>query len=230
MSCTAIRLLLLLLLFSLFACAPAVKRPPAGPPPPAPPAADARLYTVDSEASTLRVLVYRGGPLASLGHNHVISSRALAGSVWLGRDPHAVVFELRLPLTQLEVDRPELRAAEGADFPGELDPAAIAGTRENMLGERLLDAARFPEIRLRSRKVRGQAPNFILDIDVELRGQWHSITVPAGLSRSGDSLTASGAFRLRQTELGLEPFSVMLGALRVQDELRIRYRIVARRR
>ncbi|RMF98266.1 MAG: YceI family protein [Gammaproteobacteria bacterium] len=225
--CGFIRLLPPLLLCG---CAAVVERPPPGPPPPAPPAPDARLYRIDSEASELRVLVYRGGPLASLGHNHVISSRGLAGTVWLGADPRRAVFELRLPVMSLEVDRPELRAAEGEDFPGELDQAAIDGTRRNLLGERVLDADHHPQIRLRSRQIRGQAPNFVLAVDVELRGAWHSVEIPATLTRDADRLEASGDFRLRQTDLGIEPFSVMLGALTVQDELTIRYRIIARAR
>jgi hypothetical protein len=32
---------------------------------------------------------------------------------------------------------------------------------------------------------------------------------------------------VRQTDLGLKPFSAMLGALQVQDEMRVRFRIVA---
>jgi len=47
--------------------------------------------------------------------------------------------------------------------------------------------------------------------------------------RLGDGvLTATGEFPLRQSELGLTPFSAMLGALQVQDEMRIRLRVVAR--
>jgi hypothetical protein len=38
---------------------------------------------------------------------------------------------------------------------------------------------------------------------------------------------ASGEFPLRQTDLGLTPFSAMLGALQVQDEMRISFHIVA---
>jgi hypothetical protein len=32
---------------------------------------------------------------------------------------------------------------------------------------------------------------------------------------------------LRQSDLGLTPFSVMLGALQVQDEMHIKFKIVA---
>ena len=40
-------------------------------------------------------------------------------------------------------------------------------------------------------------------------------------------LTASGELPIKQTDLGLTPFSALLGALAVQDELRVRFRFVA---
>jgi hypothetical protein len=38
----------------------------------------------------------------------------------------------------------------------------------------------------------------------------------------------SGEMPLRQSDLGLTPFSAMLGALQVEDEMRVKFRIVAR--
>jgi hypothetical protein len=35
---------------------------------------------------------------------------------------------------------------------------------------------------------------------------------------------------LRQSELGLKPFSIMLGALQVQDQMVVKFRIVAKPR
>jgi hypothetical protein len=40
-------------------------------------------------------------------------------------------------------------------------------------------------------------------------------------------VTVSGETSLRQSDLGLKPFSALLGALQVQDEMRISFRISA---
>jgi hypothetical protein len=40
---------------------------------------------------------------------------------------------------------------------------------------------------------------------------------------------AAGELRLRQSDFGITPFSVLGGALTVEDELRVRYRLLARR-
>jgi len=52
--------------------------------------------------------------------------------------------------------------------------------------------------------------------------------VPLSYELSGGTLTVTGELRLRQSELGLTPFSALMGALAVEDEMRVRFRIVAR--
>jgi hypothetical protein len=40
-------------------------------------------------------------------------------------------------------------------------------------------------------------------------------------------ISASGTAVLRQSDMGLTPLSVMLGALQVQDELTVKFKLVA---
>jgi hypothetical protein len=65
-------------------------------------------------------------------------------------------------------------------------------------------------------------------VQVTIRGQAHSLSVPVTYSFEDSRLIVSGELPIKQTDLGLTPFSAMLGALQVQDELRVRFRIVAR--
>ena len=43
-----------------------------------------QAYRIDAAQSELRVLVYRAGPLARFGHNHVMVNRAISG--WVDAD------------------------------------------------------------------------------------------------------------------------------------------------
>ncbi len=61
--------------------AAAAARPPSG----------AHSYRIDSAQSELRVLVYRAGPMARFGHNHVMVNRAIGGSVDFEDSPSAIV-------------------------------------------------------------------------------------------------------------------------------------------
>ena len=103
-----------------------------------------RFRVVPAE-SEVRVLVYRDGPMARLGHNHVVSSRSLQGDVLVGDKGQDPRISLVLPVASFSVDQKEQRAEEGEDFPGVVDEDAISGTKKNMLSESLLDGAKFPE-------------------------------------------------------------------------------------
>lgn len=224
-----------LALLGLAGCAPA--RRPAGPStstaPPAttaPPVASAARYEVIGSESLVVVLAYRGGPLASFGHNHVITSRSMTGFIQVGEPLTTSTFELHLPVAGFTVDDPALRNGRGPDFAPAVPDAAREGTRENMLGKALLDAAEFPEIAIRSVALSGGPADFIARLDVTLRGGHHPLEVPVTVEqRDADRLQAHARFPVTQTSLGLAPFSVMLGALRVEDRLDVEVDLVARR-
>jgi hypothetical protein len=52
--------------------------------------------------------------------------------------------------------------------------------------------------------------------------------VPVTARVNADSVTAHGNFVILQSELGIEPFSIMGGAIAVADEVEVRFDIVAR--
>jgi len=52
--------------------------------------------------------------------------------------------------------------------------------------------------------------------------------VPVEVERSDGQIVARGEFPLKQSELGLKPFTVALGTLVVLDELRVKFEITAR--
>lgn len=215
------------LLFS--GCAGRTHEPLPGPAvavPRAEPSGEGRRYEVVAADSLLTIRVYRGGTLARMGHNHLIASHDLAGTVLLPEDLTAAAFELHMPVGKLTVDEAALRQQEGPDFAAEVPDSAREGTRRNMLGEALLDAERYPEIVLKSERVEVAAPGeLILHVQVTVRDHTSTVTVPLHHESAADGLVANGELTLNQSDLGLTPFSVMMGALQVQDEMKIRFRI-----
>ena len=65
-------------------------------------------------------------------------------------------------------------------------------------------------------------------VRVDIRGQQHFLDVPMRFQRDGTQVVVEGELALKQTDLGLTPFSALLGALQVLDEMRVRFRLVAR--
>jgi len=222
-----------ILLAALNGCVTRESAPPAAHPRPSPLAG--RPFDVIAGESQLIVLVYRAGPLAALGHNHVIACRCLSGTIYVPRDPARASLDLRFAVGQLTVDDPGLRAAESsADFPPDVAQSARQGTRHNMLGAALLNAAKYPDIVLRSAGLRpspdGKPADMVAQVLVQIEGEWHSVAVPLRYRIGDEAIVVSGEFPMKQTDLGLTPFSALGGGLQVRDGMNVRLRLVARLR
>lgn len=184
-------------------------------------------HAIDGEKSDVRILVFRGGPLAKAGHNHVLRVRDLRGEVYLAEPLRLSGFELAFPVAALEVDPPAARAEEGGDFASALSPQAIEATYRNMIGPAVLDAAQYPEITLRSVAVTGTGPAAEVTVRITLHGMSRDQVIPVVLERRPAGLTIACEFKIRTSDFGMTPFSVLGGGLQVQDDLHIRARLVA---
>ena len=222
------------LLVLLSACAHAPHRA-AAPAAPAPGAVGDRpvvlpapgTYRIDPRQSELRVLVYRAGSLAHLGHNHVMINHALSGQVVVATGLPASSITLTVPVEKFDIDDAQARREEGADFPGEIPDEHKAGTLHNMLSATQLNAAKFPTLLLQSKSLDNVQGQLTATFDVRVAGHESTFTAPFTVLTESGQLTASATFELRQTALGLTPYSLMGGALQVKDALTIKIKIVA---
>jgi len=222
------RKFLIVLLVLLSGCALQPKVPPAAPKAGvAEPAGPFERYAVT--ASHLEIRVYRDGAMAQLGHNHLISSNGLKGSIRLRKPVTDSRFTLELPLDSLVVDDPKLRAKAGPDFAKEVPQKDRDGTRHNMLGDSMLNAKRQPVLHLTVDSLEGGPTEFKAKIRVGLRGEERVISVPMTLKAGDGKLSAHASFKLHHADLGLKPFTAALGALRVRDEFEIDCRVDAKR-
>ena len=184
-------------------------------------------YPIDSGSSELRLLVYRAGALSNLGHNHVMVNRAVTGRVQIGNSVSASSFSLNVAVNDFLVDDAQSRSEEGADFPSDIPEDAKEGTRRNMLSNAVLNGAEFPNITVKSVSLNGtlQAPN--ADLEISVAGHTSTISMPFSLQGDAHHLIAAGSTELRQTALGLTPYSLLHGALQVQDAMQLKFKITA---
>ena len=194
-----------------------------------------KIYRIDEGQSELRVLIYRAGPLARFGHNHVVLNRSLQGAAKVAGGRSG--FWLNLSAKSFVVDDAQARRDEGADFAADVPDDAKSGTLEHMLSAAVLDAEEFPEIAVTGvaeppgagppgAAPPGAAP---MRVTVTIHVAGHESTVEATftLDINSHSLSAVGSLELRQSTLGLIPYSLMLGALQVQDALTVKFKIIA---
>jgi hypothetical protein len=212
------------------ACAPTAPRPPGaalGPPENFPERyylqalADHRpVFRIDPERSLVVIEVRRGGPFARLGHDHVVSSRDARGYV----APDAGRADLYFELDRLVVDEPTLRADAGFDStPSEDD---VTGTRRNMLAK-VLDAESHPFAFVRVTDAQDGSNPAMRSVAITLHGATRVYRVPVDLRATPGEIAASGRMSIKQTDFGIVPLSILNGAIQVQDELDLRFVIVA---
>lgn len=186
-------------------------------------------YKIDLDKSDIHWLVYKTGLFARFGHDHVISVGKLTGDVYVAQNLADSRFDLRIPVADLVVDDTALRAKQGKEFAKQPSAKDIAGTRHNMLSESLLDAAKYPTLKITGTGPTGAAGHQQLHLTIDIVGKTVHVTVPTEVRVDGDRLEASGKFQLTHSELGLTPFSAAGGALRVAQKMEFTYRVTAQR-
>lgn len=189
--------------------------------------AGGRVFTLDPSKSTVQIYVFRGGRAAALGHNHVLSAPRFSGFFYLPDTGAANRrFDLEFRLDQLEIDDPKYRSALGSASSSILTPEDIRGAREHMLGEHNLQADTFPFVRVHSLGIIGETPKFAAKVQIEMHGQQRAMWIPLSVEGLPEHLAVEGSFVLRQTDFGVQPYSVLGGFLAVQDEVVIEFKLL----
>lgn len=178
-----------------------------------------KVLRVDPGESLVAIVVRRAGPLAGLGHDHVVASRDVRGYI----DIEAGRADLYIPLARLTVDEPGLRAEAKLDtLPSQ---EAVEGTRRNM-HEKVLDTGRYPYALISATRM--SADPMRLSVAVTLHGATRRFEVPVQIEAAKDGIAASGRLTFNQTDFAIAPYAVLGGALQVQDQLGLRFRISAK--
>lgn len=165
-----------------------------------------RLYEIDP-SSRFDVKLGKAGLLGSFGHEHVIRAGTVSGTIaWDPGRAASSRVEVVVPVDDLHVVR------QGADRDDWADV-------EKAMRTEVVHPARFPEITFRSRIVTRIRGGVHVVGDLTMEGRSRPVAVDVELEEAGDTLTARGAFAVRQTDFGIEPYSAAAGTIRVADEV-----------
>lgn len=104
---------------------------------------------------------------------------------------------------------------------------------ERTMREEVLEVSKYPEIVFNSTQVsatRLSEGRYQVKItgELTLHGVTRDVTVPAEVAFSEGQLRARGQFSLRQSDYRIAPPKVAGGAVRVKDELKLSFDILAR--
>jgi polyisoprenoid-binding protein YceI len=178
------------------------------------------VFRIDPARSLVVIEARRGGSLARIGHDHVVASHDVRGYV----APEGGRSDLYVDLARLVVDEQPLRDDAGFDtHPSQED---IDGTRKNML--KVLRAERYPFALVGVTRA-AKASDSKMNVSITLHGMNRAYPIPLQIDTTADEIKVTGHLVLNQTDFGIVPLSILGGAIQVQDEVRMRFDIRARR-
>jgi polyisoprenoid-binding protein YceI len=186
-----------------------------------PPESAVTHYAIDGRASRFTVRALASGLLSAMGHNPTIAIRDLTGGMNFDPDKlEASAFSLSIKASSLFV-QDDISAKDRREM-------------ERLMNEEVLESAKFPEIRYESAAISVNRISDMLyaanlDGQLTLHGVTRRQAIAARVTLLGSMLRASGEFALKQSDYAIKLVSVAGGALKLKDELKFSFEIVARR-
>ena len=181
--------------------------------------AAAATYKIDAGQSRFMVRAFAGGFLSAFAHDHNIAIREFGGEAQF---TYGTVEPASL---QLKIKSASLAVTDKVSAS---DRQKIAET----MRDEVLEIGEYPDIIFNSTGIaatktgEGQYQAKITG-ELTLHGVTRPVTISAQLEFGNASLRARGGFSLKQSNYDIKPVSVAGGTIKVKDELKFTFDIVA---
>jgi polyisoprenoid-binding protein YceI len=168
-----------------------------------------RSHSLGPPNGTLTVKTGRTGAVARVGHDLLLEVGAWQATLELAKDASDCRLELSADASSLAVRE----GTGGMTELGEEDRANI----EQTIGDEVLHGR---DISFRSTACSGHGERLRFEGELTIAGATRPLTFELGVDPSG-ALDASAT--VRQTDWGIKPYSTLFGALKVADEVEVRF-------
>ena len=173
--------------------------------------ASAENRPIDADRSTLTVFVYKSGLFSAFADDHVIRAPIAFGSI--STDPPLAV-EVSVRSANLRVLDPRLATDKRADV------------QTRMLSSEVLDSRKYPDITFTSTAIESSGPDrWMVTGGLSIHGETRSTRFPV-VRQDG---RCRGTVVVKQRDFGIQPISIVGGTVKVKDELKVEFDIVAQR-
>jgi polyisoprenoid-binding protein YceI len=175
-------------------------------------------WTLDAADGELTVRTGVVGRAARMGHRLTLEMTRWQVTVdWVDGEPNTA--ELVVEVDSLQV----LRGEGGVKG---LSATEKALARSNAL--KSLSASRFPEIRFVADDIAATQDGYRLNGTLHIRGKARAHTVDLHNDDLGDFLRLTAESTVRQSNFGVKPFSMLVGSVRVADEVAVSFTALRR--
>ncbi|MDZ4235163.1 MAG: YceI family protein [Dietzia sp.] len=169
-------------------------------------------WALDSSDGQLLVTTGVTGPAAKMGHRLTLTLTWQATVHWIDDAPSEV--EVVADVGTLEV----LRGDGGVK--GLSSPEKVLA-RSNAL--KVFDADRYPQIRFHADDITGGDDGYRLAGTLEIHGTARPYTVDLHVEKLADTWRMSCEAPVSHSDFGLKPYSLMMGAMKVTDEVTVSF-------
>lgn len=170
-------------------------------------------WTLEGSDGELLIRTGVSGPAAAVGHRLTIAMRRWQVTTRWDYD-RPVAAELAVDVGSLEVVR-----GEGGVTP--LSGPEKMIVRRNASGA--LDARKFPRIVFSANVIEKTDDGYRLSGDLTIHGETRPQIVELRTDDRGDSWRLSSETVIRQSDFGVKPYSQLLGALKVADDVTVSF-------
>jgi len=172
-------------------------------------------FIVDSSASSIRIITDKSGVASAAAHQHVVAIKNINGRLSL--NTNTAVLSMRPE--GFIVDSPEDRVLFPEVFNNDISESAVKGTLKNMLGRKLLNAAKYPLITVDLTLFELNGENAVLDAVVNIQERKVPLKLTAIMSHADKALRVKSMFSLSNKDLGLKVFTAFFGSIAVGKKL-----------
>ena len=179
------------------------------------------IYTIDLSKSTISVTAFEDGMMGKVRPTHAIEVKRFGGRVrFTSGDEARATVEFQADAKSLENVEKGISEFERSGFQATLQNA-------------VLESEKFPQITFRSTGITdirpaGDARGFTLHGDLTVHGVTRRASLPVVMTVSGDQLRATGEATIKQTDFDMKPYSGGLGLIKIRDEVKITFTVIAR--
>ncbi|MDQ1358338.1 MAG: hypothetical protein QOJ52_274 [Acidimicrobiaceae bacterium] len=165
-------------------------------------------HNIGQQDGKLLVNVYKDGMAAKMGHDLTLEASSWSGKADIDPDdPSASSVSVSTDASSLEI----AEAKGGAKPLSDSDKRDI---KKSITSKILTNGA----ISFESTAVSGTPPRLQVKGDLTINGQSQPVTLDLNVDDNGH---ATGTTSFKQTQFGVKPFSAMMGALKVKDNVDI---------
>ena len=145
---------------------------------------------------------------AKLAHDLVLTASRWSGTMTVDADnPAASGASLTVDARSIEI----IEAVGGMKSLSDKDRRDIAKN----IDDKVLETGKHPQLTFESTSVSGSAPNFNAAGNMTIKGTTRPVNV--ALNVNGTTVTAKTS--ISQKDFGIKPFSAMMGAIKLRDDV-----------